>query len=846
MLYSQTFPCDGSLRFSINSGNLRTTLVKVSFGPFGAIYYERQKYYLGVNFNALGFNPQDNYIYAARANTNEIVRLKADNSFEVVGNVPNLDQLTTTAGDCTPDGFYLVHDQILNQILVFDVVDNFSLVNRIDLFWDQQSANSGPFTTRIDDFAIDPTNPTVAYSYQGNYFGANLEPDETRGYLLQINLDFQSPNLGRVTPVAEIPRDLIRKIGSFIFDAAGTLYAYGAATQGPDPTQNKLLRIDKTTGATTVFGPMGPEGINSDGCSCPYYLSFSNLANPNFARCTDSKVTYTLTISNRFFLDIPNASVIDTFPEGMTISNISGDFGGNIVAETGVGTRFFRLDNLSVPARSTATINIEVEINDLPISLISNQAILTNLPERFGYELLSDNPVTMGFVGDATDIFSDPQRLEEFDVEITHSTDCLNPQDGKMVISAPVLIPGIEYEVNMQNEEYEEFSNDVVIDEQNSFTLDSLFPGEYRLYQITPKNSQCSFAMKDTTITVLAPNEQIQAEVTTNSPLCEGSTLALSATVFPPEGTVQWSGPTIFRFDGPNLTIDSAIFQQSGLYEMIFSYGACKQIRTLDVVVAPTIEANINSPDGFCERDTMRLMAEGAGDLQSFLWTKPDGSPSNDSIILIPETSFAQEGMYELIIDNGNCKDTTTKFIQVFPATTLALPPTIQSNFCDPVELAPTLSGNTNVTYDWGPEESLSCTDCPNPEVLSPINSEFELRVSNEFACRDSATVSVSLDQESLLYVPNAFSPNGDGKNDYFQIFPNCGVASIDQFQIFDRFGSLVYTLEPTQEFSDPRIFWDGSIHNLEANPGIYLWVLKMTLIDETTRSLNGNVTILR
>lgn len=843
-LWGQTFPCDGSLLFSTNSGRLRTLISKVNFAPFRVVIYGRQHTYLGESFNALGFNPLDNYIYATRANSNEIVRLKSDNSFEVVGIAPNLDELVSTAGDCTPEGYYLCHDQVLNQILVFDVVDNFALVNQINLFWDPASSNSGSFTTRIDALVVDPTNPTVAYSYQGDYFGADLEPNETRGYLLQINLDFQSPNLGMVTPIGNIPRNTIRKIGTLMFGADGLLYAYGATRQGPNPTQNKLMTIDKFTGNVMESWMPGPEGINSDGCSCPYNLSFENLADPNFALCSDSETKYNLTINNRFFLDIPNTSVIDTFPEGMIISDISGDFSGNLAPGTGVGTRFFRLDNLDIPARSRIRISIEVEVTELPIKIIPNQAILTDLPERFGYEMVSDDPTTLGFVGDPTNIFSDPQRLEAFTVEVTNPADCLNP-DGKMVISAPVLIPGVTYEVNMQNEAFVEFAEQVVIDERNSFELDSLFPGEYRLYNIKPEDSPCSFAMKDTMITIEAPNELIQAEVSTNSPICEGSTLELSAMVFPPEGSVEWSGPTIFRFDGPNLTVDSAVFEQSGTYEMVFTYGNCEQIRTVDVQIAPTIEANISSPDGFCERDTMRLFAEGAGNLQSYIWTDPKGHVFSDSIIEIPAVDFEQAGPYELVIDNGFCSDTTTKFIEIFPTTTLNLADTLTSNFCEPLRLNPKLSGNTNVTYAWTPSEGLSCSDCPNPEIELPIQSDYRLLVSNEFACQDSAVVTIFLEEETLLYVPNAFSPNGDGQNDYFQPFPNCGVATIDQFQIYDRFGSLVYSIGPIEDFGDPRIFWNGSINTVQANPGNYVWLLQITLIDETKRQLQGGLTIL-
>jgi len=404
--FAQTFPCDGNLLLSTNSGGGFTTIYRIEFGSFGLIFYNQLNQYSGGSFNALGFNPKDNYLYAAKTNSNELVRLKADNSFEIIGNVPGLDKLTTTAGACTPDGYYLVHDQVLDQILVFDVVDDFALVNRIDLFSD-----GGDFTARIDDFAIDPTNTTVAYSFQGSYFDADLAPDATKGYLLRINLDFQSPDLGKVTPVAAVPTDIARKIGSLKFLTDGNLFGYGSTSTDANSTQNELLSIDKFSGTVSKFLNTGPGAIFPDGCSCPYNLSFSILADPNFAPCTDSKLTYIMTINNQTFHDIPNGSIIDTLPEGMLISNIRGNFNGNLADGTGIGTRILRIDNLAIGTKSAITIELETSIVDLPTGLISHQGILTNLPDNFEQDIVSEDPENPGTKLPTT-ILSDAQILE--------------------------------------------------------------------------------------------------------------------------------------------------------------------------------------------------------------------------------------------------------------------------------------------------------------------------------------------------------------------------------------------------------------------------------------------------
>ncbi|MEM1119598.1 MAG: gliding motility-associated C-terminal domain-containing protein [Bacteroidota bacterium] len=843
-LRSQPFPCDGSLLLSTNSGSGFTNINKVTFGPFGAVNFGSVNRYPGGNFNGLGFNPEDNYIYAVKSNSNEIVRLRADNSFEVIGNVPAVDKLATTAGECTPDGYYLCHDQNLDQILVFEVVDNFALINQVDLFWDPDSENSGRVTARIDDFAIDPTDPTVAYSYQGDYFDADLDPEETRGYLLRINLDFQSPELGKVTPVGQIATDEIRKIGGLFFLTGGALFGYGTDARDANASQNQLVRIDKMTAAVNKYTARGPGAVFPDGCSCPYNLSFTNVVNPNFALCTDDEVTYTLTVNNQTFQDIPGASILDTLPEGMQIANITGNFRGNLVTGTGIGTRILQLDEVIIPAKSVLTINLEAEIIDLPIDFVNSQAHLTNLPEKFRGDMVSDDPSTSGFVGDATRIFADPQRLNAFSAEVAHPTDCLQPADGQIEMSASVFIPNVAYEVKMRNEKFEEFSRTVIADNQRSFLLDSLLPGAYTFYQITPNDSQCSFAMKDTTITLDAPDAFLRAELSTNAPVCEGESLLLSATVFPSEGTVEWTGPAFYSTELDTI-LREITADKSGSYEMVFSYGICEQVRELEVLVNPIIEATISGPLEYCERDTIRLTAEGAGNLTSFAWSTPNGE-SIEQVLEIPTATVSDEGDYELIVDNGACSDTVRQFIELLPTPTLSLPYAEQSKFCDPVVLTPTISGATNLSYNWTPSEGLSCVDCPNPTIAQPINFYHQLTVSNEFGCRDSAGVFVFLEQEDLIYTPNIFSPNGDGQNDYFQLFQGCAVASINSLQIFHRFGNLVFNLEDVQEFSDPTLFWDGTFGGRAANEGVYVWQAMVTLIDGSSSRLQGTVTLVR
>lgn len=145
--FSQPFPCDGRLILSAATSN--TSVYNISFGGFGAVYYNQLPLYLNERFNAVGFNPKDNYIYGVRENTNSIVRLRSNGTYELVGSAPQVNTLNAYAGDCSPEGLYLCYDSELNKMLFFSVLDNVELVEELDLFWDPASQNEGPFTTRL-------------------------------------------------------------------------------------------------------------------------------------------------------------------------------------------------------------------------------------------------------------------------------------------------------------------------------------------------------------------------------------------------------------------------------------------------------------------------------------------------------------------------------------------------------------------------------------------------------------------------------------------------------------------------------------------------------------------------
>ncbi|HEY0262127.1 MAG TPA: gliding motility-associated C-terminal domain-containing protein, partial [Chitinophagales bacterium] len=108
--------------------------------------------------------------------------------------------------------------------------------------------------------------------------------------------------------------------------------------------------------------------------------------------------------------------------------------------------------------------------------------------------------------------------------------------------------------------------------------------------------------------------------------------------------------------------------------------------------------------------------------------------------------------------------------------------------------------------------------------------------------CQAYAKIYVHVIPDYNVYVPNTFTPNGDGTNDYYEIFfQNKGAVKLVEFAAFDRWGEKVF------ESNDISFQWDGRFHGELMTPGIYTYYLKVVFIDNhVIADQKGSITLLR
>ena len=241
------------------------------------------------------------------------------------------------------------------------------------------------------------------------------------------------------------------------------------------------------------------------------------------------------------------------------------------------------------------------------------------------------------------------------------------------------------------------------------------------------------------------------------------------------------------------------------------------------------------------------------------------GSDYNDGAAHITATT-AQNGPYQFSIDNSTpqtsgdflnlsagahtitatnangCLSTVPVVVlEPLPIIVDVVPDTVVLPLGNGQQVLVTYLNATNVSYAWTPELGLSCTDCPNP-LVSPFNQQDYVvtisMINGSATCYGSATLHADVTDPLPVFIPNSFTPNGDGNNDLFQLYGQ-GIKSVD-LKIFNRWGELVY--QSNNQFDG----WDGTYKGQLQLPQVFTYAVKIVFLDDKKLARKGTVTLLR
>jgi gliding motility-associated-like protein len=207
-----------------------------------------------------------------------------------------------------------------------------------------------------------------------------------------------------------------------------------------------------------------------------------------------------------------------------------------------------------------------------------------------------------------------------------------------------------------------------------------------------------------------------------------------------------------------------------------------------------------------------------------------------------------EPGTYHIVVqDAKGCEDEEFVTIDQPNQFNVEVEPTIEVKFGDSYDIQTQVNFPVDEIQQvsWYPPLNLSCVDCLDPTITPTTTMLYNVTVVTENGCKDSAPIMVIVNKTSGIYVPNAFSPNGDGPNDKFFIFSDPeSVLRIKSFLVFDRWGETVYQYYNFQP-NDPAYGWDGKHKGSKLDPAVFTWFADVEYKDGRTEIFSGDVVLM-
>lgn len=255
------------------------------------------------------------------------------------------------------------------------------------------------------------------------------------------------------------------------------------------------------------------------------------------------------------------------------------------------------------------------------------------------------------------------------------------------------------------------------------------------------------------------------------------------------------------------------------------------------------LDIGIVLPSCFGDRDGVITVDSVWGGTGPFLYDFDD-----NGFYSYTRFQYLEAGEYSLVVEDGNgCKfDTLIVLLNPNELTVDAGPDQyIELGETAQIEAIPNKDPAELSWINWQPYGDPACADCLEFEAAPPYTTTFVISVKDLNGCLATDNMTVFVEKSSFIFFPTAFSPNGDGENDYFFGQSGQEVARIDLLQLFDRWGNLVFEAIDIPP-NDPLLGWNGSMNGRPMNSQVYVWHCRLTLRDGTTQRLKGDVLLAR
>lgn len=337
-------------------------------------------------------------------------------------------------------------------------------------------------------------------------------------------------------------------------------------------------------------------------------------------------------------------------------------------------------------------------------------------------------------------------------------------------------------------------------------------PGSTTSYSVVVSSGSCTDTAYASVTVIQTPTVSVSGTAT----ICGGGSATLTA-----------SGGTNYLWSTGASTASITVSPTTNTtYSVMASNGTCSDTAAVTVFVTSSLVAGVNSVT-ICTGQTAVLTASGGG---NYLWST--GSTANPISV-----SPASTSTYSVLVTIGTCSATATATVVVNPITLVSA----WSTTTITAGSSTSLSATGGSTYVWSSGETTATIS------VSPLVTTTYCVTSADL-CSDTSCVVVFVEQvdncnysDDQLFVPDAFSPNNDTKNDVLGIYypdPSCVKELV--FIIYDRWGEKVF------EATDMAATWNGAFDGKPMNTAVFVYYMKVIFISGNEVIRKGNVSLVR
>ncbi|MBI5219519.1 MAG: gliding motility-associated C-terminal domain-containing protein [Bacteroidia bacterium] len=363
-------------------------------------------------------------------------------------------------------------------------------------------------------------------------------------------------------------------------------------------------------------------------------------------------------------------------------------------------------------------------------------------------------------------------------------------------------------------------------DGQTTNPADSLCPG---LYTVTVMSGDSCLRMTEYEVT--QPDTLIGSLTQPAPVICKGDSVLISA------GAT--GGTTPYTYAWSNTVSDqNSIWVTAGTYSLtIADHNRCVDYKNITVTEPALIVFNPSVTVTNCIQScngVAGVQPEGGVPPYYYHWS----TGATTSFI----SHLCAEQYYVTLTDSLGCIKNQSYTVGIYP-----YPPTLDATVDD----NSIFSGRSTIlhateiqsySYIWTPAYALDDHHSENPVASPRQTTTYTVQITDSVGCTNLDTITIFVNEvlcaEPYIFIPNAFSPNGDGKNDVLKA--ESDITDDIYFAVYDRWGKAVF------ETTNIHDGWDGAYKGEALAPAVFVYYFKAKCINNKTFEKKGNVTLIR